>query len=92
MLRFDGGLYLLGEDCVLLDAIDADLVQRTLAELEPYGQVVQVGIDRLPERVAKMRTDRQRGWLQSPPIPLRPEELPDFPRSSRPRGRPMTAA
>ncbi|AJW47572.1 MULTISPECIES: hypothetical protein [Ralstonia] len=79
VLRFDGGLYLLGEDCVLLDAIDADLVQRTLAELEPYGQVVQVGIDRLPERVAKMRTDRQRGWLQSPPIPLRPEELPDFP-------------
>jgi hypothetical protein len=81
-LRFDGGLYLLGEDWLLLDDQEPDVVRETLDLLVPHGQVLQIDVKRLPRRVVQFVAMRRGGLMDKPDeaaYPLDPGELPAFP-------------
>jgi hypothetical protein len=83
VMRFENGLYLLGEDCVILNEKNdiAPLYQEALEAMEPFGQIVDVEERMLPRRVKKIIEDQRNGWFQSPgdDYPLLESELPEFP-------------
>ncbi len=91
-MRFQSGLYLLGEDCVILNEDNdiAPLYQEALEAMEPFGQIVDVEERLLPRRVQKMIEDQRNGWFQSlgDDYPLLESEFPEFPeiRESEIRG------
>lgn len=80
-LLFDGGLYLVGSDCLLLQGRDGSLFDEELAAVEPFGQVVRVRQADLPRRVQAWLAIRNKGWLVSPKEPMDASELPTFPPS-----------
>lgn len=86
-LKFDGSLYLLGEDVVILRGYDDEALSQLLPEYEAYGQVVEVPLDKLPKRVEIMRRCRINGLVNDAPdgVPILPEELPEFPQAKTPR-------
>jgi hypothetical protein len=85
-LKFDGSLYLLGEDVVILKGHDDDVLNELLPEYEDYGQVVEVPLEKLPKRVEIMRRCRINGLVNDAPdnVPILPEELPTFPEMKTP--------
>lgn len=87
-LRFEGGLYALGEDCLILSPSEEPTraYQFAMNNLSPFGQIVDVKESQLPRRAKKMLQDQRNGLYQSPPwedYPILPEELPEFPSSIR---------
>lgn len=75
-IKFPGGMYLLSEDAVLLDA---DL-STVAALVQPYFDHARIAnMDVPPERVRLMDEDRRAGSFVKPSTPLRDEELPEFP-------------
>ena len=77
VIRFSDGMYLLGEDLVVLES--SGIFAETIATFESYGQVVKVPDDKLPARVAAMVRMKRSGWSMDPKVPLNPAELPEFP-------------
>ena len=81
-LRFDGGLYVLAEDWVLLDEQESELVRETLDDFVPHGQVLRIDVAQLPRRVAQAVAMRRGGLHDRPDdktYPLDLSELPAFP-------------
>lgn len=80
MIIFDGGVYLFGEDLVLLEAKDGlPLVQKAMGIYNPFGCVARVSVDKLPRKVEIMRRCRINGLVNDAPDMVIPEdELPVF--------------
>lgn len=83
VMRFKSGLYLLGEDCLILNDEEGmdGLYNEVLASMAPFGQIVDVDESKLPRRVVRMIEDQRNGWYQSlgDECPLLDSELPAFP-------------
>lgn len=86
-LLFEGGLYVIGEDCLILSPVDnpTKAYFTAIAALRPHGQLVEMRESELPARVKKMIEDQRQGWFQAPgdDYPILPGELPEFPCDAR---------
>lgn len=80
LIVFDGGIYLFGEDIVLMDATDDDLVAETIREYAEFGQIARVPVEKLPKKVRIMMRARLGGLVNDAPddMTIDPDELPVF--------------
>lgn len=79
ILLFEGGVYLFGEQIVLLEKTDGDLVRQAIEEYKPFDQVARVALEKLPKKVEITRRCRLNGLVNdSPDIPIEPDEMPVF--------------
>lgn len=80
VIVFDGGVYLFGENIVLMEKTDGGLVQEALGMYGIHGQVARVPLDKLPRKIEIMRKARLGGLVNDAPdgMVIEPHELPVF--------------